>query len=105
MIEGLFNGIIDRIKGINEWIYEHIIAPFVSGFKEGFGIHSPSTVMAELGQNLIEGLLLGIQEIWETLKEWFDTALEELLLFFEEKWEAIKSNAEQIWNTLKQFLT
>lgn len=105
MIEGLFNGIIDKLKNVGQWVKENIIDPFVSGFKEGFGIHSPSTVMAELGQNLIEGLLLGIQEIWETLKEWFDTALEELLLFFEEKWEAIKSNAEQIWNTLKQFLT
>ena len=60
IITGLYNGIIDALKDVGTWIYQHIFTPFIDGFKSVFGIHSPSTVMAEMGQYLIEGLLNGI---------------------------------------------
>ncbi len=41
----------------------------VGKIKELFGIHSPSTVMAEIGGYLIEGLKSGILGGWDSLKE------------------------------------
>ena len=62
-IQGLFDGIVEKITGIGTWIMDHIINPFINGFKNGFGIASPSTVMAELGGFIIEGLLNGIKAL------------------------------------------
>lgn len=59
---GLWNGIIEGLGDIAQWIYDNIIKPFVDGFKNGMGIHSPSTVMADLGKNVIEGLIKGIKD-------------------------------------------
>ena len=49
VVEGIFKGIVDGVKGIGTWIKQHIFDPFIDGFKNAFGIHSPSTVMAEQG--------------------------------------------------------
>lgn len=57
--QGLWNGVTsvasgiwNGIKGVGEWI--------VNGFKSIFGIHSPSTVMAELGTYMGMGFAEGI---------------------------------------------
>lgn len=68
-MEGLLNGISEVLANIGTWIYEHIFVPFIEGFRNAFGIHSPSTVMAEIGGFLIEGLKNGILGAWESLKE------------------------------------
>lgn len=70
IVAGIFKGIKDAIAGIGTWIKENIVDPFVNGFKELFGIQSPSTVMAELGSFLIEGLLQGILDVVSGIKEW-----------------------------------
>lgn len=59
---GILKGIKDGIVGIGEWIKEHIFTPFMKGFKATFGIHSPSTVMAEQGEYIISGLLKGVKD-------------------------------------------
>ena len=59
---GILKGIKDGIVGIGEWIKEHIFTPFMKGFKAAFGIHSPSTVMAEQGGYIIDGLLKGVKD-------------------------------------------
>lgn len=60
LIRGLLNGIVDGIKGIGSWIKSHIVDPIVNAVKHWFGIHSPSTVFAELGNHLTAGLILGM---------------------------------------------
>lgn len=59
MIKGLWNGISDltgwiigKIKGFGDGV--------LKGIKDFFGIHSPSTVFAEIGHNLDRGLAQGI---------------------------------------------
>lgn len=59
---GILKGIKDGITGIGEWIKEHIFTPFMKGFKNAFGIHSPSTVMADQGEYIISGLLKGVKD-------------------------------------------
>lgn len=41
---GGLDGILSAIKGIGSWIKNNIFDPFINGFKDVFGIHSPSTV-------------------------------------------------------------
>ena len=69
IIQGLYNGILDAIKSIGQWIYDNIFTPFITGFKEAFIIHSPSKVMAEMGGYLMEGLINGIKDGWNSIKE------------------------------------
>lgn len=74
IIAGLWNGIIDALKGVGSWIKENIFDPFIDGFKEAFGIHSPSTEMKTMGGYIVDGLLGGINgkfpECMHTVKEW-----------------------------------
>lgn len=59
-IQGLFEGIGKALSSIGTWIKKNIFDPFINGFKAAFGIHSPSTVMAEMGGYIMEGLKNGI---------------------------------------------
>lgn len=75
IILGILKGIGDAVLGIGQWIIDHIFTPFIEGFKSAFGIHSPSTVMMEMGTFIMQGLFDGINslvgkvlEIWENLK-------------------------------------
>lgn len=70
LIRGIYQGIKDAVLGIAEWIYDHVFKPFIDGFKKAFGIHSPSTVMAEMGGYLIEGLLNGLKNAWIGIATW-----------------------------------
>jgi hypothetical protein len=51
------NAVVDFVKG------------FVDGFKEALGIHSPSTVFADIGHWVIEGLKKGITDRINSLKQ------------------------------------
>ena len=62
VVKGIFKGIKDAIVGIAEWIKDHTFTPFMKGFTAAFGIHSPSTVMAEQGKYIIDGLLKGVKD-------------------------------------------
>lgn len=81
--ENIVNGIVSGITSAATWVKETIVGwcdTFVGWFKDTFGIHSPSTVFAEIGKNIIEGLLLfldvnalkeKIAEMWNNLKTWW----------------------------------
>lgn len=68
--EGILKGIVDGVKGIGTWIKQHIFDPFINGFKNAFGIHSPSTVMAEQGGYIISGLLKGLKDNIGSVLTW-----------------------------------
>ena len=71
IVEGLKGGIWDNIQKIPGWIKEHVFQPFIDGFKNAFGIHSPSTVMHEQGHFIMEGLLNGITDLVAKFREKF----------------------------------
>ena len=75
IVEGLFTGIIDAFKGIGTWLYDHVLTPFIEGFKNCFGIHSPSKVMAEMGGYIIQGLYNAVSEGIAKIKEIFTKLL------------------------------
>ncbi len=101
VIQGLLNGIWNGIKNIGTWIKKHIFDPFINGFKNAFGIHSPSTVMAEMGRFLIEGLLNGIKNLWSSITGFFRNALSGLSSLISNAWSGIKSVASSAWSGIK----
>ncbi len=78
LIEGIFQGIIEKIADIGSWIKDNIFTPFIEGFKKAFGIASPSTVMAEQGEYIIEGLLEGIKDKIEDVKVFLNDKFAEI---------------------------
>ena len=70
IIEGILKGIVDALENIGKWIVDNIFTPFIDGFKEAFGIRSPSTVMAEQGGYIISGLLKGLKDNLDSVIEW-----------------------------------
>ena len=76
---GLWKGITDGLGNIVKWITENIFDPFVEGFKNCFGIHSPSTVMEELGGYVVEGFFNGVEKFTQFLnkmEEWANAVVE-----------------------------
>lgn len=70
IISGLLEGIADAFSDMGGWLKEHILDPFINKFKDLFGIHSPSTVMAEQGKYIIEGLLEGLKNTIDSVLDW-----------------------------------
>lgn len=103
--EGFCNGIVDAVKGIGDWIVEHIFDPFIGGFKAAFGINSPSTVMKEQGGYIAEGLLLGITDGWADVKEFFSKSLSDLETGLQNAWDNIKTGASTAWDNIKTAAT
>lgn len=64
VVDGILMGIVDGMKSIGTWIKANIFTPFMNAFKDAFGIHNPSTVMAEMGQYLWDGFCNGIKEFF-----------------------------------------
>lgn len=68
--EGFKKGITDAWKNVKDWCKEHIVDPFVNGVKDLLGIHSPSTVFADIGGNIIAGLQSGLSDMWSGVERW-----------------------------------
>ena len=70
MWAGFTQGLTEFFADPGAWIKTNIVDPFVQWFKDLFGIHSPSTVMEEIGGYITEGLLDGILKPFKTIGKW-----------------------------------
>lgn len=73
IMEGGWQGIIDALANVGDWIYEHVCKPFIDGFKTAFGIASPSKEMKPMGEYIVEGFFQGIIDTLATVGEWIKT--------------------------------
>ena len=112
IIKGFFSGILEKLKSIGEWIKEHIFQPFIDGFKKAFKIHSPSKVMEEQGNFIVDGLLSGIKAIPEKVKAVFEsmkTKIQEKIntvkTWMSEKADAIKDKFVGAFTKIKTKVT
>lgn len=101
-IQGLLDGILEIISDIGSWIYDHITKPFVDGFRKTFGIHSPSTVMAELGGFVIEGLLVGLKEKISDVLTWFSELPGKIKAKFGNAKEWLKGKGSDLMDGLRK---
>lgn len=103
--EDLINGLVQGIKAGFTWVTDHIgqlVELVVGTIKNLFGIHSPSTVFAEIGENLIAGLLQGIADTWNSIVEFFTSAAEALIELLGPAWEGFKEFFSGLWESLKE---
>lgn len=61
-VAGFFKGLSDSVKNAGQWLKENVTDPVVNWVKSLFGIHSPSTVFAEIGGYCMDGLTKGISD-------------------------------------------
>lgn len=108
IVQGLWNGIINALRNVGSWIVNNIFKPFINGFKSAFGIHSPSTVMMEMGQYLMEGLRDGISNFISSVIAKFAEIKDKIIAKWDEtkqktqeKWNSIKSGLETTWTAVK----
>lgn len=99
-MQGLLDGIWQKIKDIANWIKEHIFQPFIDGFENAFDIHSPSKVMEELGIYIIEGLFNGISATWENIKTFFSTMLNDVKNVITQTWDNVKTKTKEAWDNV-----
>ena len=68
----IWEGLVNGISSFGEWAWgkvKEIFNGIIDTVKNLFGIHSPSTVFAEIGEYLIKGMLNGITGGWSGLIE------------------------------------
>lgn len=88
--EGLLGGMLSILGNIVEFVGK-IVTGIVDAFKTLLGIHSPSTVFAEIGMNIMLGLLNGITDF-----------LGSIIDFFTNMWNTITESVNSFasdWNT------
>ena len=110
--EGFLEGIRNAVSNVAGWIKEHVLEPFSAAFREAFGIHSPSTVMAELGGYLMDGLLGGILDRFAPVLESVKTVLNGILQFvtgvftgdWDRAWQGVSGIFRGVWNGIVSVL-
>ena len=79
IIEGLVKGLVEGAKLVGQAAIA-LGKAILEKIKDFLGIHSPSTAFIEVGQNIVSGLIVGIQNgvstIWETIKTVFGKIVE-----------------------------
>lgn len=70
LAEGLLNGIGAGLSDVGSWLKAHVYNPVVGWVKHLFGIHSPSTVFAAIGRDLVAGLRAGIGDGAKGIGAW-----------------------------------
>ena len=100
-MQGLIDGINQKWADIKTWVKEHIFQPFIDGFKAAFGIHSPSTVMAEMGGYLMDGLINKVGDMTPNLID----KISEMKSKISDKWDEIKTNAKDKWDEIKKSIS
>lgn len=117
-VDGFEGGIKSAWSGFTSWL-SGLWEGLVTSIKDFFGIHSPSTLFAEIGDFLIQGLWQGIQDAWGAfisgvtglfenllqgikdvfsgIGEWFSTTFNNAKEAAVNAW----SNAKELFNTVK----
>lgn len=93
-ISGLLEGIAKALVNIGTWIKDHIFKPFIDGFKKAFGINSPSKVMKEQGNFIMQGLYDGINSMVNKVVGIFTTIKNKIVSI----WNSLKTATSNIWN-------
>ena len=94
LIDGLCDGIETAVKALGTFVKG--IGDIVIGFfKDVFGIHSPSTVFAELGGFLIDGLVKGVTDSINAVTNAFDKVCKSIL-------SATKDISKQVSDKFKE---
>lgn len=102
--DGFCNGVRDFFADPIGFLRSVIVDPIINGIKELFGIHSPSTVFAEIGSYLIEGLKNGITKTIKGLVTAIPKLFSGLVKAIGNVWTDIKKKAGKAWDGITKSL-
>lgn len=104
LIGGLIQGIVNAIPNLIQGILQaaQALLQAILGF---FGIHSPSTVMQDVGTNLIQGLINGITNMISAVSTAITNVCNTIKNVLSKAWSNIKSTASTAWNGIKSTVT
>lgn len=112
LIAKLLAGLVDGFIKTN-WIelVKDCFVGFINSIKSFFGIHSPSTVFADFGKFMVQGLWEGIKNfsewLWENIKTVFTNLITNISKLFSNigsgitsSFETAKTNVQNAWGTM-----
>lgn len=77
----------------------------VGGVKSLFGINSPSTVMAEQGEYMMQGLQEGIEDNEESIFDKIGNIGSTIGDTLSDAWDLITNNTDEVWEGIKGVIT
>jgi len=122
LLLGLLEGMVQAMASIPE-VLLGIFEAIEFGLRDLFGIHSPSTVMMEIGKNIIQGLINGIQNllsgvtklwdnlktstmnVWNGIKSAVSSVVNGIQSTVSGVFNSVKSTVSSIWNTIKSTIS
>ena len=118
LLMGLLQGIWDALNLIPEALMAVFLAIW-NGIKALFGIHSPSTVMMEIGKMIMQGLVNGIKSLlsvcntiwtgikdfisntWDSIKTKVGNMVDNIKVKVSGVFNSIKTSVTNVWNGIK----
>lgn len=104
IISGIVNGLIGGIGAVWDAACE-LGSGILDGIKSFFGINSPSTVMAEQGDYLVQGLINGLAEMPDQMMQTLDTALNNLIAWGQQMLSGIQNTVQNMVNSAEQVIS
>lgn len=112
LMGGLRQGLDDRIGQVKEFFTVTLPDAVIGTFKSIFGIASPSTVFAEFGRNLIDGLLQGLRDLvskvsekWTELTTWWSAQWTVFSNQWKAFWDKVGTTVSQAWDAIKTWVS
>lgn len=104
LIQGLWQGVKDAWNWLVNLV-KGFCSNFVQGWKDGFGVNSPSTVFAEIGTWLVKGLWEGIKGAYNWIVGLVGGWVKDLLASITSKMSpnAIRDKISTMWTTAKNW--
>ena len=105
LVWGIVSGLVQGLINTN-WVQlaKDIWKGFIDSFKSLFGIHSPSTLFADFGVNIIQGLWNGMKSMgtWlcDNCKSFFNTMVESIKGVFSDIGSWFKSTFTTAYNNM-----
>lgn len=67
-VKGIQDGIGGALDGLKRWVTDNLANALPQWVRDVLGIHSPSSVFADIGANMIKGLEQGILSSWPSVE-------------------------------------
>lgn len=109
IIEGITNGIGNKLVDIGKWIKEHIFDPFIQGICDAFIMHSPSQAMEPYGENVILGFInamlnVDIGATIDKIKTKVINGFTKMKDGVLDVWKKLKEGINSIWDGIKHVI-
>lgn len=100
VIEGIFGTLIGLLGQLISNLLDFLWnagKQIIDKVKEVFGIHSPSTVFADIGKNLIDGLKNGISNAWKSFTTFINNKIDSFKKIFKNFADSVGGFFDDIW--------